>query len=60
MRLFSLFLVVACAGDGTGDEPVTEVGDSAPDITYLDATGAEVSLSDFRGHLVLLASAQMW
>ncbi len=31
-----------------------DVGDPAPDFTLLDATGAEVSLSGFAGHRVIL------
>ncbi len=50
----------ACAPGTDGVAPVQEVGDPAPEFTYLDQTGAEVSLSDYQGHLVLLASAQMW
>jgi hypothetical protein len=54
-------LAAACASSGgEGQDPITQVGDLAPDFTYPDATGAPVSLSDHQGQLVLLASAQMW
>lgn len=68
-RILGALLAGGCAAEpvdtGVADtSPPAETGatdlDLAPDFTYPDATGAPVSLSDFRGHLVLLASAQMW
>ena len=33
---------------------IPQVGKKAPDFTVLDDTGKEVSLSDFKGHIVVL------
>jgi cytochrome oxidase Cu insertion factor (SCO1/SenC/PrrC family) len=44
-------IAAACTGDDGGE---IEVGADAPDFTLPNATGGEVSLSDFEGQPVLL------
>lgn len=50
--LFTLIMVLL-AGVTLAATPVN-VGDSAPDFTLYDLSGKQVTLSDFKGHVVLL------
>lgn len=56
LRLITLLLVALVAtACGSNDEGSNiEVGAAAPDFTLPNATGGEVSLSDFAGQPVLL------
>ena len=53
IAVLNVLLLSACGGSGGGQGPV-EVGAEAPDFTLPNATGGEVSLSDYEGQPVLL------
>jgi peroxiredoxin Q/BCP len=51
--VLNVLLLSACGGGG-GERQAIEVGAEAPDFTLPDATGGEISLSDYEGQPVLL------
>ena len=55
--IFSIFVIsVICSGPACA----LEAGEAAPDFSLQSITGEEVSLSDFKGRLVLLKLATTW
>jgi peroxiredoxin len=42
-------VLVYCASDGQSQEVSPEVGDNAPDLSLVDASGNEIRLGDFKG-----------
>ena len=55
--IVSLFAIMVVFANPVG---AIEAGEPAPDFTLKSIAGAEVSLSDFRGRLVLLKLATTW
>ncbi len=54
-RILSGILLVAALGVGGGQEVAAlEIGKPAPDFTLASTTGEKISLSQYRGKLVLL------
>jgi hypothetical protein len=54
-RILSGMLLVAALGVGGGQEVAAlEIGKPAPDFTLPSTTGEKLSLSQFRGKLVLI------
>ena len=54
-RILSGMLLVAALGVGGGQEAAAlEIGKPAPDFTLPSTTGEKISLSQYRGKLVLL------
>ena len=54
-RILSSMLLIAALGVGGGQEVAAlEVGKPAPDFTLPSTTGEKISLSQYRGKLVLL------
>ena len=56
----ALTLGLLACGDKAEDPAVTAEGEVAPDFTLVDATGADVSLSDTDGSPRLLLAATAW
>ena len=55
--IFSIFVIsMICSGPACA----LEAGEAAPDFSLQSITGEEVSLSDFKGRLVLLKLATTW
>ena len=55
--IFSIFVIsVICSGPAGA----LEAGEAAPDFSLQSITGEQVSLSDFKGRLVLLKLATTW
>ncbi len=55
--IFSIFVIsVICSGPACA----LEAGESAPDFSLQSITGEQVSLSDFKGRVVLLKLATTW
>ena len=55
--IFSIFVIsMICSGPACA----LEAGEAAPDFSLQSITGEEVSLSDFKGQLVLLKLATTW
>jgi peroxiredoxin len=56
-----LFSVVSCGPESSQTTPATvELGSEAPDFTLTDLSGESVSLSEFRGKVVLLNFWATW
>jgi thiol-disulfide isomerase/thioredoxin len=56
----ALFLCASCATGGTGGGQVNQVGLPAPEITVQRMSGKPVSLSNYRGQVVLLDIWASW
>ncbi len=52
--LIGALLVAALGGGGAGVATALEIGKPAPDFTLPSTTGEKISLSQYRGKLVLL------
>lgn len=52
--LFGILLATALGTGGTGVATALEIGKSAPDFTLPSTTGEQITLSQFRGKLVLI------
>jgi cytochrome oxidase Cu insertion factor (SCO1/SenC/PrrC family) len=52
--LFVMVLAAALAGGGADVATALEIGKPAPDFTLPSTTGEKISLSQFRGKLVLV------
>ncbi|MFO7765830.1 MAG: TlpA disulfide reductase family protein [Pelovirga sp.] len=56
--LFLLLLLFGCQGESA--RPSVTVGEAAPDFTLVNMDGEEVSLSDYRGQVVILNFWATW
>ena len=56
----ALYLVLALAFGSDFPVPFEAVSEPAPDLTFRDASGEEVSLSDFRGRVLFLNFFGTW
>ena len=57
---FTLMIYVFCIGCASGIKKGTLVGQAAPDFTLKDLNGNRVSLSDFKGKVVVLNFWATW
>jgi len=57
---FTLMIYVLCIGCASGIKKGTLVGQAAPDFTLKDLNGNRVSLSDFKGKVVVLNFWATW
>lgn len=59
MVLAVVFLLLGCEGSSTS-RPSAMIGEPAPDFTLMNMEGEQVSLSDFRGQVVLINFWATW
>jgi len=52
--LFGILLIATVVAGGTYEASALEIGKPAPDFTLESTTGEKISLSQYRGKLVLL------
>jgi cytochrome c biogenesis protein CcmG/thiol:disulfide interchange protein DsbE len=60
MTIGLVIAVVACAGSGVGGSQGVNVGNRARDFVFQTLDGQEVSLSDYRGQVVLVNFWATW